>query len=357
MRKNLWKWLVPAIVLVNACSKDDNVAPVTPVINPASGLFVLDEGAFGTNSAMLTYFDIATSTASDDIYKQQNGTSLGDVGNDAINYGGKMYIVVNNSNKIVVTDAKTAKLISTIALNQPRSIISYKDKVIATSWDGNVAVIDTMALTISKTIKVGSNPEGLAVQGSNIYVVNSGGLNAPAYDNTVSVIDGNSWTETKKITIGPNGQKVAVNSAGNVLVSTFGDYTAKNPPRIYIIDAANNTLKDSIDKPVSYFTVFNDTAYSFYTEYDENYQLKGITYPVIDTKTKAVIRENFITDGTKIVYPYGISIDENNGDVYITDAKDFIASGEVFCFSREGKFKFKFSVTPGVGPKKVLFLR
>jgi len=356
MRKNLWKWLMPVVVFFNACSKDD-VKPTEPEVKPTNGLFVLDEGAFGSNSAMLTYYDIATAKPSGDIFKQVNGVALGDIGNDAITYGGKMYIVVNNSNKIVVTDARSAALIKSISLNQPRQIISYKDKVLVTSWEGNVAVIDTTSFAITKTVKVGLNPEGLFVQGSNLYVANSGGLNFPNYDKTVSVVDINTWAETKKITIGPNPQKIFANSTGNLFVSTFGDYTAANPARIYIIDAGTNTLKDSINKPISDLAIFNDTAYTYYTEYDANFQLKGITYPVIDTKTKTVVRDNFITDGTKVTYPYGISIDASNGDVYITDAKDFVSTGEVFCFGRDGKLKFKFSVSPGVGPKKVLFLR
>ncbi|WP_153796400.1 YncE family protein [Foetidibacter luteolus] len=356
MRKHVWKWLLPVVLLINACSKDDD-GPTPPAVKPTSGLFILGEGAFGSNGAMVTYYDLSTSTASGDIFKQENGIALGDVANDAITYGAKMYIAVNNSNKLVIANAQTTKLIISISITLPRNIISYKGNVLVTSWDNKVSVIDTATLTVTKTINTGLNPEGLAIQGNYLYVANSGGLNFPDYDKTVSVIDVNTWAETKKITIGPNPQKVGINSLGQVLVSSFGDYTPANPPKIYILDGSNNTLKDSITTPVSDMTVFNDTIYAYYTEYDENFQIKGIHYPVIDSKTKAIVRNNFITDGTVITYPYGISVDESNGDVYITDAKNFINTGEVFCFDRNGKLKFKFSVSPAVGPKKVLFLR
>jgi hypothetical protein len=54
---------------------------------------------------------------------------------------------------------------------------------------------------------------------------------------------------------------------------------------------------------------------------------------------------------------YGINIDEQNGDVYITDAINFSSPGEVTCFNRNGVKKFSFSVSPGIIPNKVLFAR
>jgi hypothetical protein len=66
---------------------------------------------------------------------------------------------------------------------------------------------------------------------------------------------------------------------------------------------------------------------------------------------------NFVVDGTVIVNPYSVNIDTQNGDVYITDAKNSILAGELLCFDKTGKKKFSAGTTPGVGPNKVVFVR
>ncbi len=354
--KNVLKCVTAIALFFGACSKDNN-GPSQPPVQPANGLYILDEGAFNTNTAMVTYYDFATNKASDDIFRQENNIGLGDVANDMIIYGAKMYVVVNNSNKVVITDAKTVKVAGSVTIKQPRYAVGYQNKVLVTSWEGNVTVIDTTSLQIEKTIAVGKNPEGLAIVGTNLYVANSGALSYPTYDNSVSVVDLNTMQESKKITVGVDPQKVLVNSEGNVYVTTYG-VSAANPSKIYVIDSKTNSLKDSINSPSSGITIFNDVLYSFFIEYDASFMnIKSITYPVIDTKTKTITKANFISDGTNVIYPYGINVDENNGDVYITDVKDFVSTGDVFSFDKSGKLKFKFSVTPGVGPKKVLFIR
>ena len=61
----------------------------------------------------------------------------------------------------------------------------------------------------------------------------------------------------------------------------------------------------------------------------------------------------FITDGTNLQMPYGITVNPLNGDVYITDAHNFTVTGDVFCFDKNGKKKFSFSA--GLNPSAIVF--
>lgn len=71
---------------------------------------------------------------------------------------------------------------------------------------------------------------------------------------------------------------------------------------------------------------------------------------------KRVVSRKFITDGTEldIVIPYGIAIHPRSGDIYVTDAKNYVSSGVLHCYSREGIHKW--SVRTGDIPAHMVFL-
>jgi YVTN family beta-propeller protein len=282
---------------------------------------------------------------------------LGDTGNDMIIYGGKMYIVVNNSGVVTVLNAAAAQFIAqvdfgnTAANRNPRFLLGTKGKVFVTAWDNKVSIIDTTSLTITGNIAVGPTPEGIATSGNYLYVANSGGSNYPDFDSTVSVIDLNTLTEIKKITVGINPQKLAVNSLGDVYVTGYGNFGSV-PTFVSVIDGATNTYKTTLGTgyEFSHVRIFNDIAYLY-----NNYG--GGTVKLYNTITNALVRNDFIADGTVIQTSYGVNFDEENGDVYIADAKDNVTAGSVTCFDKNGIKKFDFSVTPGISPNKILFLR
>ncbi|MEO7044402.1 MAG: YncE family protein, partial [Ferruginibacter sp.] len=197
-------------------------------------------------------------------------------------------------------------------------------------------------------------PEGMAIVRNNLYVANSGGYNyVDGPDSTVSVVDLSMQKEIKRIKTGTlNPQKIEANSAGDLYVTGYGNFGSV-PASVSIINSTTNTFKNKLGTDFSYpfLRIYHDTAY-FYNNYG------GVgTAKVYNTITNTTVRSEFITDGTVITTPYGINIDEENGDVYIMDAKDYVTSGAVTCFDKNGKKKFTFSVTPGVDPNKVIFIR
>ncbi|MEO5942286.1 MAG: hypothetical protein ABIP30_16270 [Ferruginibacter sp.] len=359
MKKSLAKWLLPMIVILNACSKDD-VNPGPPVLTAAKGLYILSEGS--SNNSKLGYYNLATGVLTGDFFGQQNPSSsgLGSLANDMIQYGSKLYIVMNGSSNVTVLNASNAVFIKQIPFingsvaMQPRYAASYKGNVYVTSTiDSSVSVIDTSSLSIIKTIHVGRNPEGLAIVGNKMYVANSGGYTFGAVDSTVSVIDLNTQTEIKRIkTATKNGQRVDVNSMGDVYVSGYGDF-ADAPASVSIISSITDNVKLEMGPAFGYSNVriYDDVAY-FYNTYGGTGTCK-----LYNTITNTVLRPEFITDGTLITNAYGINVDEQNGDVYILDSKSFPSTGVANCFDKNGVKKFSFSVSPGVGPNKVLFIR
>lgn len=59
-------------------------------------------------------------------------------------------------------------------------------------------------------------------------------------------------------------------------------------------------------------------------------------------RTGQLVTDHFITDGTEqdIVIPYGICVHPTTGDIYVTDAKNYVSSGVLHCYDRHGKKKW-----------------
>src|SRR5450432_251323 len=346
--------IITVSALMFSCKKND--APPATVPKVTTGLYVLSEGTFNGNNTTLTYYSFASSKATTDYFANSNGSGLGDTGNDILVYGGKIYIVVNVSSYVEVANANdAAKEIKKIDFKngatprQPRYVVGYKNKVLVSSYDGTVAVIDTTTLLIEKNILVGANPEQLAVIGDNLYVANSGGLGAVP-DSTVSVVNLLTYAETKKITVGVNPVDLVTDADGNVYLSCLGDYNTIGP-KLVKLNSVTGTVVKSADTAVGKMKFYNGLLYVTGGYLGSPY-VRTLN-PLDFSQTSP----NFVTDGTTIITPYGINVDNASGDVYITDGKDYVSAGEVFCFDKTGKKKFSFSVDPGRNPNTVAFIK
>jgi len=341
-------FVVLAFATVLASCHKDKVDPNvdTPTAQRA-GLYVLSQGNFGSNNSTLTYYDYTSKVLTADLYTAANTTKLGDTGNDLGVYGTKMFIVVNNSNVVDVVNAKGAKLIKQITLNQPRSVIFYKSNAFVTSYNGTVSVIDTTSLTITKTITVGSDPEQMVISNGKLYVANSGGLNQPPVPvgTTVSVIDPVALTVTKTITgVLADPVTIAGDAYGHVYVLSLGDFAAVGPG-MTIIDNVADVVKSTaaVNLPYNIPIVVNgDFAYYFTADNK---------IAVYNTKTQTLAQANFITDGTTITTPYAITVDSITGEVFIADAKDYSSNGALYAFDKTGKKEY--SIVTGINPGKI----
>lgn len=328
--------------------------------NPTSGmkgLYLLNEGNFGSNKSSLDFYDFASGKYTRNIFGVANPTvalGLGDSGNDIKIYGSKMYVVVNGSNKVEILNSNTAKEEAKLDLTNCRYITFYKNYAYITSYDGFVAVVDTANASVIKTkIKVGNQPEEMAVVGSKLYVANSGGYNPPNYDRTVSVIDLNTNTEIKKIDVAVNLHHLKADQYGDIYVSSRGNY-ADIPSSIFLIDSKTDEVKKDFHIPTSNFCIDGDNAYLFSYDYGS---LKS-AYVKLSVKTEAVLSNSFITDGTEssISVPFGITVDPSNGDIYVADSPDYTLPGKLYCFDKAGKSKYAAPLTTGDIPGHFAFL-
>lgn len=349
----------------------DTTNPDTMItIQHLTGFYLLNEGNMGSNKSTLDYFDFATGSYHRNIYAEINPDvpkELGDVGNDLAIYGGKLYAVINCSNKIEVMNKNTAQRMGQINIPNCRYIKFYEGYAYVTSYagpveinpnyeqTGYVAKIDTATFEVVATCLVGFQPDELEIVGNKMYVANSGGYMVPFYENSVSVIDLKSFKEMKRIEVAINLHRLEADSKGHLWVSSRGDYY-DIPSRLYWIDTQEDTVGGSLDIPVSEMTLDGDSLYLYSTEFSYHDMDWTVTYGIIDVSKKEIVTRNFITDGTEkeITMPYGIAVNPITKDIYLTDAANFVYPGAVICYSKTGVKKWQ--VRAGDIPGHFVFL-
>jgi hypothetical protein len=349
------------VLFGTACRKDS--PPLLPHVDTVvashpdtvqKGMYVLNEGNMNSNKASLDYLDYNTGTYHRNIYDQANPDvvkGLGDVGNDVGVYGSKLYVVVNNSNKVEVLNVKTAKRIAIIDIVNCRYVVFKGGKAYVSAYlgkvgdpkapNGIVAEIDTSTLTITRKVTVGRQPEQMVIVGSKLYVAKSGGYSPLNYERTISVIDLASFAELKRIDVAINLDQMKADQYGDIYVTSRGDYY-NIPPDLYAIDTKTDAVKKDFKIPVSNLWINGDTAYFYSTAFSYITGANTITYNMINVKDETILNKQFITDGTEklIAIPYGIAVNSENGDVFVTDAKNYVTPGTIYCFDASGHKKW-----------------
>jgi len=371
--RSLLLLLSAAIVGLSACRKGNGIIPgeETQVGEPdtlRNGFYLLNEGNMGMNLSTLDYYDRSTGVYKSNIYSQINPGAtkeLGDVGNDIGIYGSKLYAVINMSDKVDVLDAHSAKRIGQISIRNCRYVTFYKGKAYVSSYAatigdasagaGYIAEVDTATLQILRTVTVGRQPEEMAIVGDKLYIANSGGYSPPRYERTVSVVDMNTFKEIKRIDVAINLHRLKADKYGDVYVTSRGDYYNIHS-KLYVIDTQKDIVKDSFNLAASNLAIAGDSAYVYSAEWSYITNKNTVSYAIINVKDEKKVTDNFITDGIdkEIKTPYGIAIDPENGDIYVTDAKNYLLPGTLYCFSKAGKKRW--SVTAGNIPAHFAFI-
>lgn len=380
MNKIIYILLFSALLL--SCRKDEIIVPAekeqlptesTTYCNPI-GMYVLNEGNMGSNKASIDYVDFATGIYTRNLYAERNPTvikELGDVGNDIQIYGSKLYAVINCSHKIEVMDAHSLIRIGQIDIPNCRYIRFDAGYAYVSAYVGPVSIdpdaqlgavyrVDTATLSIIDKCTVGYQPEELEIVDQYIYVANSGGYRVPNYDNTVSVVKKSSMQQVKKIIVAPNLHRMRKDRYGRLWVSSRGD-EKELPSRLFVLERQERNseymiVTDTIDVPCSEMWIEGDSLYYYSLKWSDKEAKNHVSYGIIDIRTKQAITDNFITDGSEkeIEKPYGIAVNPSNGDIYVTDAKNYVSSGTVHCYDKTGKKKW--SMRAGDIPAHITFL-
>ena len=328
-----------------SCSDDAN-DPIYDTFE--NGLFVVNEGNFGTSNASISFIDKNDITYNK-IYENRNDLPLGDQAQSITIIDEKAYIVVSNSNKVVVANSRDMEHITEISenINTPRYITQVsEDKAYLSEWGTDVIhVIDLNNYEIIKSISVGQDPEEIVVSNGFAYVCNSGN-SWGSIDNTVSVIDISNDEVVNTLALNDKPTSASVDGLGNIWVvckgntvydETTWEIISQTPGSISLIDGITNDVKKQ------FIFENNPTLGGLVCDYSKlffkvNQSIVSMSVYSTNLDTTQIASGNFY--GQFCLY---------DNSIYAADAKDYSQEGDVYKYTKDGVLTntYQVGIIPG----------
>ena len=361
--------------VMTSCS-DDNDGPETYLQEYSTGAYVVNSGNMYSNiKSSLTAIDYASSTATQNVFKAANGRTLGNIANDGIVYGNKIYLAVDKENTIEVIDKTTKKSIKQINTTEllgkaegadPRHIIADGGKVYFTTYGGYVAAVDTTDFALQKKWKVGNYPEGLVFGNGNLYVANS---NYAAGGGNISCINlSNDNVETKNIE-GVNNPTSIYYAAGllYVLDNQYYDasYNAYGENSLRTVEFAEGTSQKVADGNYAacVTTGAATTARTSVEKVRPHFFVLNAPYggtPSVSVFVAGITQPQPMTLSERPVSPSGIFADPLNGHIFVLSYRlgdsgyaDYNGNGYVVEYDSAGQKLHEYET--GVGSCAMFF--
>ncbi|EDM43406.1 putative surface layer protein [unidentified eubacterium SCB49] len=302
------------------------------------GVFVLNEGLFGTPSAAVSHFD-ENGILENNIYSTQNGgAELGNTGQGMGIQEDYTYIVLNGSNAVQVVNRSNFEAVTTITdqMENPRNIAFFDGKGYVTNWgdggvtdDDYVAVIDLETNTVLETIPVAEGPEEIVEKEGKLFIAHQGGY---GFGNTISVIDA-ATNAVESITVGDVPSTLRIDD-------DFLYVLCSGKPSYADVETTGALVKIDLS---SYDTIetftFPEITHPQFLGLDETdvfYMIGSTVYKMALTATTLPTSSFIDTTSEGIAIPYGFNkIDDQ---LYIGDANDYVNEGSVFIYAEDGTF-------------------
>jgi len=314
------------LLLLTSCVKD-KPEPVnnSTVFGPAKKIFVVNEGNFGSSNAGITLFDTGTGNGSEDIYKDKNGVGLGDVAQSMSKINGEIYIVVNNSNKVVVCDT-TLKLKRTISgLTSPRYIVGVSNSkgYVSDLYANGLSIVDLTTGTKTGSIALPGKTEQMVALLGKVFVTNS-------ERDKIYVINTSSNSIIDSIVVGINASSLVLDKNNKLWVLSSGTPSVQG--KLSLINTTNNAISWSqafaLDEKAGMLCINGTKDTLWYANKD------GICrMPIIAT----TLPNAFITSTSNI---YGLGVHPARFEVYAADAKDYVSKSKIFVYKTSNGLLF-----------------
>jgi DNA-binding beta-propeller fold protein YncE len=301
------------------------------------------EGNFGWGNASISVYNPNEKTINNDVFKTVNGFGMGDVLQSISEINDKLYFIINNSGKIVVTNKSTLNYETEITgFTSPRYIqqVSATKAYVSDLYANKIWIIDLTYNSIIGEILVNGWTEKMTLIGEKAYVCLMNSNKILVFNTTTDGIE-------QEIVVGndPNSLVVDVNNHLWVLSSGgFNDELARldkiNPIDNSILKTY--TFSDLYMSPSS--LMIDESGEQFYFMNNGIYSMSIFD---VELPTKALVEEdNHLF--------YGLGLDKETNEMYVSDAIDYVQPGKVFRYSKEGVLLDEFSV--GIIPQHFQFV-
>ena len=346
--------------LLASCSDSDTPSP-KPAPDPApqeetSGFIVFNSGNQygGVPGSLSSVFQSAGQWGSAyKLFESANQKSVGMTLQGGLIQDGLLYVLLFDSNLYRVLDAKTYKEIVSCSFPEeyggPRSMVSDGEWNYVSMYGGYVLRAKCgEQVPEFEAVKVGPNPEGLAISGGMLFVANSDGMNyLDGYQNgkSVSVIDLKTFQVVNTVEVGLNPIVVCAGPLGSVLVLCMGDYY-EHPATIWQI-GKDLTAKDTAIE-ATIMDVSGDVLYAVNAPYGS----EEIAYRSYDASTLSGLSGAFVSEGVDA--PTAMKVDAESGRIILLSNHlvggyaSYSTDGYCKVYDKNGQLLYQ--AETGVGP-------
>ncbi len=350
--KKYFPFLLLICFAFSTCRDDDPINLDQPKGDVSKGVYVINEGTFTLTSGSLSLYNPDSQKVENDVFRRINNRPIGDVFQSMYLYNDKYFAVVNNMQKIEVLNSQTLKSEALIeGLNSPRYFLPVNaSKAYVTDLYANgIWIIDPSTYQVLRKIGYEQDKDTLLNNWTEQMIMHKGEVFVCApKQQEILVIDAGTDTITKVLMVKAEPQWMQLDKNNKLWVLCDGAVNGKNS-YLYCIDPdAKRIIRtfefESRARAVSELKI-NAEGDVLYFIYKDVYRMS-----VTDN---ALPQTPFITAGSKQFY--GLGIDPNNNDIYVSDAVDNVQQGYVLHYTSGGAFKHQFQV--GVSPGEFLFVQ
>jgi hypothetical protein len=205
-----------------------------------STLFILSEGSFGGNNTQLDGYSLRTDSLQSNIINP-----LGDIGNDIQIFGKRLYVLVENSNKILSVNPDS--IADRFTISFPNGSTPYNMTQVSSTevWvsgftSKQIYVMNPESNTLGTPIPTDNSLSFISAYKGKAYMLTNA--------NTFEVMDIASKNILNNKYICEYPAQIIIDSARNsLIVLAYGDaFTAKTPGKIFWIDPNSYQITDSI---------------------------------------------------------------------------------------------------------------
>jgi DNA-binding beta-propeller fold protein YncE len=323
------------VCCIFSCIKERPQPTILSPINVKSvnKIYVINEGNFGSSiSSSVLLYDPITRNVNPNYFYQINKEYIGDVCQSMTFKNSKIYIVVNNSGKIIVCDTTLKKLSEIKNFISPRYMVFVNENhaYVSDYASNKIAVVNTLNNSIERYINLNGWTEEMFYQNNKMYISNY----KSKYLYVANTLT-HSLADSIEIGYGANSMVQDKNNKLWVLCSGF-DYNGINSSlvRLHSINLETNKIENTIalgavNEPASKLKINGNK--------DKLFFLKKDIYSMAITQNTATKVYN--ADNKNI---YALGINKQNDDVYFSDAIDFNQNSDVYHLDKNFELLNKF---------------
>ncbi len=332
--------LVFILFATAGCIKDEPPVINEPVLTGGSdGVYIANEGNFQFGNASISYYEDGLENAVQDVFEPANGRPLGDVCQSMRFFNGKAYVVVNNSGKIEVVNEDTFVSEGVITgLTSPRYFLPInKAKAYVTDLFADaIHIIDLNANSKMGEIACPGWTEELILAFGNAFITNRD-------RNYIFVINTATDQITDSLEVGYGANSIVEDKNGKLWVACSGSSSQNENASLHRINAANLSVEQSLWFPNA---EDNPADLCINGSGDTLYYLNQDVYRLAISNT-ALATSAYISGDNRNYY--SLAIHSKSGDLYLSDAIDFVQRGNISVYQSNGRLKKEFlaGIIPG----------